>query len=276
MGEGQLAGGVGSLSSFGKEGFKLQSIFFKKVGLRSPDIAWISVRDNQAEFMQLLLMISSTFDKIGHEVYTLQKPEIGEASESFIKGTVGSITMPHKRNPELSEQLGTLARLIRHNINCLNENLVHEHERDGRAWKSEWGLIGPTCVMMGTLLRFGHVLCSTIEVNSEKMMANLEGTKGHILSEGVMLALARKIGKQSAHGLVYQVTMTSFDEKCSFKSCLLENEIIMAHLSLGDIDSLLDYKNQLGLCPQFVDRIVELSHTSRESDQPYLERYFSE
>ena len=141
MGYGQLAGGVGSLSAFGKKGLKLQSIFFEKLGLRTPDIAWISVRDNQAEFLQLLSMISSTLDKVGHEVYSLQRPEISEVNELFLEGTVGSITMPHKQNPELSEHLGTLARLIRHNTNCLNENLVHEHERDGRSWKSEWGLI---------------------------------------------------------------------------------------------------------------------------------------
>jgi len=108
------------------------------------------------------------------------------------------------------------------------------------------------------------------------MMANLEATKGHILSEGIMLVLARKIGKQSAHDLVYQVTMTAFEENRALKSCLVDNGRVMEHLSLDEIDSLLDYKHQLGLCPQFVDQIVELTHTSRESDQPYLEKYSSE
>ena len=275
MGYGQLAGGVGSLSAFGKKGLKLQSIFFEKLGLRTPDIAWISVRDNQAEFLQLLSMISSTLDKVGHEVYSLQRPEISEVNELFLKGTVGSITMPHKRNPELSEHLGTLARLIRHNTNCLNENLVHEHERDGRSWKSEWGLIGTICVMVGAQLHLGYILCSTLQVNSEKMMANLEAAKGHIFSEGIMLALARKIGKQSAHDLVYMIAMTAQKENRSLKSCLADNKKVMEHLSIDDIDSLFDYKLQLGLCPQFVDQIIKLTHTSRESDQQYFERYLS-
>ncbi len=274
MNEGQLAGGVGSLSAFGEKGMDLQLVFFKKLGLRPPDIAWISVRDNQAEFIQLLSMISATLDKIGHEVYTLQRPEIGEVSELFVSGTVGSITMPHKRNPELSEHLGTLARMIRHNANCLNENLVHEHERDGRAWKAEWGLIGPTCVMMGALLYFGLKLCSTIQVNSNKMMANLNSTKGQIFSEGVMLALARKIGKQSAHDLVYQVAMTAYEDKRSLKSCIEENELIMSHLSIEEIESLFEQKNQLGLCPEFVDRTIELNQNSRENDKLYLERSY--
>jgi len=220
-------------------------------------------------------MISSTLDKVGHEVYSLQRPEISEVNELFLKGTVGSITMPHKRNPELSEHLGTLARLIRHNTNCLNENLVHEHERDGRSWKSEWGLIGTICVMVGAQLHLGYKLCSTLQVNSEKMMANIEAAKGHIFSEGIMLALARKIGKQSAHDLVYMIAMTAQKENRSLKSCLADNKKVMEHLSIDDIDSLFDYKLQLGLCPQFVDQIIKLTHTSRESDQQYFERYLS-
>ena len=91
-----------------------------------------------------------------------------------------------------------------------------------------------------------------------------------------MLALARKIGKQSAHDLVYQVSMTAFENKRSLKSCIEENELVMAHLSLDEIESLFEYRNHLGFCPQFVDRTIELSHKSRENDKPYLERYFSE
>ena len=97
-------------------------------------------------------MIAATFDKIGHEVYTLQRPEFGEVREGFVNGTVGSITMPHKRNPEIGEHLGTLARIIRHNAGCLAESMVHDHERDGRSWKVEWGLIAPTCALVGAAL----------------------------------------------------------------------------------------------------------------------------
>ena len=164
MGEGQLAGGVGSLSSFGDKGFELQERFFAKLGLRPPDIVWNTARDTQVEFINLLAMIAATFDKIGHEVYNLQRPELGEVREGFVSGVVGSITMPHKRNPEIAEHLGSLARLIRHNAGCLAENLVHDHERDGRSWKAEWGLIGPTCAMTGSLLRLSKIMCANLEM----------------------------------------------------------------------------------------------------------------
>jgi adenylosuccinate lyase len=266
LGEGQLAGGVGSLSSFGDKGFELQARFFARLGLRAPDIAWLTTRDTNVEFMNILAMIAATFDKIGHEVYSLQHPELGEVREGFVGGTVGSITMPHKRNPEIAEHLGSLARLIRHNAACLAENLVHEHERDGRSWKTEWGLIGPTCAMTGALLRLAKTMCAHLQVDEARMMANLEATHGFVLSEGVMLALAQRVGKQTAHELVYATAMAAFEAGRPLKEAVLENEQITAHLSTAEIEALFDYRRRLGLCPEFVDKVSALTQADRAGD----------
>lgn len=270
MGEGQLAGGVGSLSSFGDKGFELQEKLFAKLGLRPPDISWITTRDTQVEFINLLAMVAATFDKIGHEVYTLQRPELAEVREGFVKGTVGSITMPHKRNPEIAEHLGSLARIIRHNASCLAENLVHDHERDGRSWKAEWGLIGPTCSMAGSVLRLGKIMCANLDVDKAGMMASLEASRGYVLSEGVMLALSKKIGKQTAHDFVYTTAMAAFEANRPLKDAILENEQIRAHLTVEEIEPLFDYHRQLGLCPDFVDRVAELTLIDRKKDIDYL------
>lgn len=267
LGEGQLAGGVGSLSSFGDKGLALQECFFAKLGLRPPDIVWNTARDTQAEFIHLLALIAATIDKIGHEIYNLQRPELGEVREGFVSGTVGSITMPHKRNPEIAEHLGTLARLIRHNSACLAENLVHDHERDGRSWKAEWGLIGPTCAMTGSLLRLAKIMCANLQVDKQIMRQNLEATQGYVLSEGVMLALAQKVGKQTAHTLVYETAMAAFEAGRPLPEAILENNQIMAHLSAQEVEALFDYEQQLGLCPQFVDRVAKLTELDRARDE---------
>lgn len=269
MGEGQLAGGVGSLSSLGEKGFELQEKFFARLGLRPPEITWINVRDTQVEFVNLLAMITATFDKIGHEVYNLQHPELGEVREGFVSGVVGSITMPHKRNPEIAEHLGSLARLVRHNAACLAENLVHEHERDGRSWKAEWGLIGPTCAMAASVLRLGKIMCANLEVDEARMLANLEASRGYVLSEGVMLALAQKIGKQTAHDIVYRTAMAAFEANRPLKEAILENEQITAHLSVAEIEDLFDYRRRIGLCPEFVDRVAALTRADRERDTAF-------
>ena len=270
MGEGQLAGGVGSLSSFGDKGFELQDKFFARLGLRPPDIAWITARDTQVEFINLLAMVAATFDKIGHEVYTLQRPELAEVREGFVKGTVGSITMPHKRNPEIAEHLGSLARIIRHNAGCLAENLVHDHERDGRSWKAEWGLIGPTCSMAGSLLHLAKIMCAHLDVDQAGMMDSLEASRGFVLSEGVMLTLSKKIGKQTAHDIVYAAAMAAFEAGRPLKDAILENEKIRAHLTVEEIEHLFDYHRQLGLCPDFVDRVSAMTQADRKGDSDYL------
>jgi adenylosuccinate lyase len=134
---GQLGGGVGSLSSLGSHALALQKTVLQRLGLNAPAISWTSTRDRYAEWLNVLAMMTSTGDRIGQEIVNLQRPEIGELSEGFIAGAIGSITMPQKRNPEISEHLGSLSRVIRHHAAHMAENLVHSHERDGRSWKGE-------------------------------------------------------------------------------------------------------------------------------------------
>ncbi|HJZ47146.1 MAG TPA: lyase family protein, partial [Roseiflexaceae bacterium] len=243
--------------------------FLARVELRPPVISWISARDTQTEFMNLLMLIAATFDKIGHEIYILQHPEIGELREGFVAGTVGSITMPHKRNPEIAEHLGTLARLIRHQVSCLAESLVHDHERDGRSWKVEWGVIAPICVMAGALLHLSTIMCAGLEVDSARMLANLEATQGHVLSEGVMMALAAHVGKQTAHDRVYAAAIAAAQAGRPLRAALLEQPEITRHLSADQIDTLLDYRRQLGMCPQLVDRVLAAAEELRRTDQAY-------
>lgn len=149
---GQLGGGVGSLSSFGGNALALQLAFMQRLGLNTPAISWTSSRDRYAEWLNVLAMIIATGDKIGQEIVNLQRPEIGELSEGFVSGAVGSITMPPKRNPEISEHLGTLSRVVRHHAAHSAENLVHSHERDGRSWKGEWIIIPDATLATGKSL----------------------------------------------------------------------------------------------------------------------------
>ncbi len=253
---GQLAGGVGSLSSLGPRALELQKSFLARLGLNAPAISWTTARDTLAEWFNLLALIASTGDKIGHEIYNLQRPEIGEVSEGFMTGTVGSITMPHKRNPEISEHLGTLARLIRHNTALIVESLVHDHERDGRSWKAEWVVLAETCLAVGKLLVLLRTLVGNLVIHTDRMRANLEATGGFVLSEAVMLALAARIGKQSAHTLVYEASMAAHAAGHGLKEAILDNSQICAHLSRDEIEALFDYRQHTGQCGAMVDQVL--------------------
>jgi adenylosuccinate lyase len=259
---GQLAGGVGSLSSLGPRALELQQRFLARLGLDTPIISWTTSRDTLAEWSNLLALIASTGDKIGHEIYNLQRTEIGEVSEGFVAGTVGSITMPHKRNPEIAEHLGTLARVIRHNAALQAESLVHDHERDGRSWKVEWASVAETCMAAGKLLSLLSILTANLVIHPDHMRANLEATGGFVLSEAVMLALAQRTGKQSAHTLVYETAMAAHAQRRGLKDALLANPLIRSHMSQDEIEALFDFRQHTGHCGAMVDQVlVELRKT---------------
>jgi len=257
MDVGQLCGGVGSLSSLGPKALEIQAAFCERLGLQASAISWTTSRDILAEWGNLLVLVTGTADRIGHEVYNLQRSELGEVSEGFVAGTVGSITMPHKRNPEIAEHLGSLARVVRANAQLLNEGLVHDHERDGRSWKTEWHAVPELTMAASKSLDLLREMLSGLVVHPERMRANLEASKGYTLSEAVMLALAERVGKQTAHRLVYETAMRAAEQGAPLKEAIAEDRAIMKHFSTQEIDALFDYAAHTGMCGALVDQVLQ-------------------
>ena len=271
----QLCGGVGSLSSLGPRGFELQQKFASRLNLRTPEMSWIAARDGIVEWFQVLTLISGTADRIGHEVYNLQRPEIGELTEGHTPGTVGSITMPHKQNPEIAEHLGTLARVIRHNAALIAECQVHDHERDGRAWKVEWAVLPETGMAAAKLLRLLEMMTGRLEVDPARARANIERRQGLLSSEAVMLALATDLGRQTAHRLVSEAARSVQEAGGTLREAVLRDDRIRGHLSAERLDALFDLEQQVGLCRELVDRVVAaarrvraLEHADADAAEP--------
>ncbi|MDQ6784423.1 MAG: adenylosuccinate lyase family protein [Actinomycetota bacterium] len=195
---GQLGGAVGTLGFFGDDGPALRAAFCARLGLADPLIAWLTARDRPADLALLLAMVCSTLARIGGEVYELSRPEIGEVREPLSPATVGSITMPHKRNPERAEHLDTLARLARANAGVLLEGMVAAHERDGRAWKAEWAALPEVCLVTSTALRLAREIVDGLEVDTVAMAANIAARGGYLSSEEILADLSAKVGKHAA------------------------------------------------------------------------------
>src|SRR5262245_27180973 len=128
----------------------------------------------------------------------LQRPEIGELREAVGAGGVSSIMMPHKRNPESSEHLDTLARLTRANALVLMEGQVQLHERDGRGWKAEWVALPEVCLLTSASLRLGIACVEGLEVDADRMSANVAAAEGLLASERILGTLASRLGKHRA------------------------------------------------------------------------------
>jgi adenylosuccinate lyase len=197
----QLGGAVGVLGWFGADGAALRAAFCSELGLGEPAISWLTSRDRVAEFAHVLAMVCATLARIGTEVYELQRPEIGELQEATTASAVGSITMPHKRNPERSEHLDTLARLVRASAGVLLEGMVSMHERDGRAWKAEWVAFPEVCLLTGAALRTAVELLAGLEVDVEAMAAKVGQQAG---SERALAALTARVGRRRAQELLHE------------------------------------------------------------------------
>lgn len=256
MGMAQLAGGVGSVSSLGGRGLELQRRFAERLGLSAPRVSWTCSRDVLAEWCGLLAMITATADRIGHEVYNLQRSEIAEVREGFVSGTVGSITMPHKRNPEIAEHLGTLARLVRHLAAAVSESLVHDHERDGRAWKTEWHAVPEVTMMAGRAVELLAQMLSGLEVDAARMLSNLRACGGVVISEAAMLALAPRIGRDAAHRLMYELSLAASASGLALTEAVRTDRRITSLLDSAEVEALLDVASHTGRCADMVDRVL--------------------
>lgn len=197
---GQLAGAVGALGFYGEAGPELRRRFCARLGLGEPAISWLTARDRVAELAANAALASATLARMANEVYNLQRREIGEVSEAASPATVGSITMPHKRNPESSEQIVALARLVRSAAGVLTETMVGDHERDGRTWKTEWALVPELGHYLLAQLQMARALAEGLEVNDEAMAANLGegGPASEFGSQELLRRLSARLGKHRA------------------------------------------------------------------------------
>jgi adenylosuccinate lyase len=250
----QLGGALGTMEFWRDRALGLLDGFACQLGLGVPDIPWLTSRDGVAEFIWLLAAISATVGKIGNEVYQLQRPEIGELQESFTPGTVGSITMPHKRNPEISEHLVTLSRVIRAQAGLALEAMGCEHERDGRAWKTEWLVIPETVMSFAACVGAGARMLQGLRVDAGRMLANIGKHRGYLLSEPVLRALTERLGKHTAHEAVYAAAMNGIDRDQDFRTAL-RADTRMDAISDAELDELLEVRESLGTCAAFADRV---------------------
>ena len=253
---GSIVGAVGTKASFGPKADEMEKAVNDRLGLGTPNISWQSARDRFYEFGSVMGGVNATLNKIGNQLLLMAHNEFDEIAEPFDEGQVGSSTMPHKRNPAVTENLVTVSNTMKSNINMLSDITKHEHERDGAVWKMEWKILPEICLMMSVVMDNLKFVLADIEVKQESMLANLNLLKGYALAERVMFALADKIGKQTAHEEVYLAAMKGIEEGLSFKDSLLANESIRAAVSEEELDELLDPTTYVGFSPKIVDHVI--------------------
>lgn len=259
---GNISGAICTYASIGKLGSQVEERALSRLGLNTPNIGWQAARDRFSEYASVMALISGSLGKIGNEFYNLMRTEINEVEEPFSDGKIGSTTMPHKRNPAALEGLASLTAPLLKSVALIHESMKVEHERDAMSWRAEWIALPEINLYLSAQLQTALAVLKGLKVNADRMLANLSLQNGLLLSEKVMFEIGKRLGKQTAHHLVYQCAMRAFEQNQPFKTVLLADPNLNQEFSEAELDSWLDPINYLGLAPEKVDQVIDYAEQS--------------
>jgi 3-carboxy-cis,cis-muconate cycloisomerase len=243
-----LGGGAGTYASLGKMGPPVQQGIGKLLGFGSMTVPSRAIGDHLGENICLLGLLAATCGKIGREIYTLMKTEFGEVEEPVPPGTVGSSTMPQKRNPKLCQDIIAAAAEVRSLVPLALEAMTTEHEADRTTSLMFDSAEARACIAMGDILsRLGEIMRG-LRLDPARMRANLDLGGGLIMAEAVMLDLGQALGRQHAHDVVYDSAMAAAEQGTSFGALLTADPRVTAHMTPAAIEKLLDPTAYTGLC----------------------------
>jgi adenylosuccinate lyase len=241
---GKISGAVGTFAHLDPA---IEAAVCGRLGLAAAPISsQVIQRDRHAELLSALAITAASLEKFALEIRGLQKTEIGEVEEPFAKGQKGSSAMPHKRNPIGCEQIVGLARLLRANAMAALENVALWHERDISHSSVERVILPDSFSALDHMLRRFTRIVSGMVVHPERMLDNLNRSRGVVFSGQVLLELARRgISRERAYEWVQRNAMKSFAEKKEFKALLLADADITTVLPASEIEKAFDLKEQL-------------------------------
>ena len=215
----------------------------QSLGLQmEPVSSQIVQRDRHAHFELTLALIAASLEKFATEIRSLQRTEVHEVEEPFGQGQTGSSAMPHKRNPELTERICGLARLIRgHSVTAL-ENVALWGERDISHSSAERIIIPDSCLALDYILSIFNRVIRDLRVFPDRMWANVESSQGLVFSQRLLLALVDQgLPREAAYKIVQKNAAISWDDNRDFRELVKSDSEALAYLTVQQLDEIFDY-----------------------------------
>ncbi len=249
---GKLSGPVGTHATVSPE---IEAAVCEHLGLTAaPASNQILQRDRHAQYVTTLALIAASLEKFATEIRGLQRTEVREVSEPFPKGQPGSSSMPHKRNPELSERVCGIARLIRGHAVTAIENVALWHERDISHSSAERIILPDASIALDYILNLFTGVMRDLNVDPDRMMHNVESTHGVLFSQRVLLALIEKgMAREEAYQVVHHQAMESWETGQDFRHMMQSDAEVSRRLPSEELEKLFEYKYYV----RHVDEIFE-------------------
>lgn len=252
----EFSGAAGTLASLGERGLEVQEALAGELGLGVPPITWHSARDGIAEAVQLLALISGSLAKLALDISIMMTTELSEVSEPFVRHRGASSTMPQKQNPVSCELILAGARLVRNHAGTMLDAMVHDFERATGPWHLEWSAVPEAFSLTSGILAQAEFLLTGLQVFPAIMARNLDHSRGLIVAEAVMMALAPLTGRKEAHDIVYAACRRAVEEDLSLLQALSAMPEVAGPLGAEALTRLTDPANYLGTAPKMVDRML--------------------
>lgn len=256
---GQMTGAVGTQAALGPKGMEVQETMMEQLGLVTVDVSnQVIARDRYAEYFMFLANVATTLDKIGIELRSLQRTEIGEVEEAFGAKQVGSSTMPHKRNPIKSEQVCGLARIVRSAVEPALCNNTLWDERDLTNSSCERVLFPEASILTDHCIRLMTGVVRGLVINRAAIHRNLAFLHGINMAESVMIELTKKaMNRQDAHERVRVASMQALAEERPLADILSTDPVVIRFCSKQDLETLLSPDSYIGTAVQQVERVIQ-------------------
>ena len=253
----QFGGAAGTLAALSDRGLEVSRELAAELGLSDPVMPWHTARARIAQLGSALAIVTGAAGKVALDIVLLAQTEIGEVSETAAAGRGASSTLPQKRNPVGSIEILAAVRAINAQASLLLGTMLQEHERAAGAWQSEWPAVTEALrLTSGAVSRLADVL-EELEIHSEQMQRNLDLSGGLILSEHLVMLLAKRTDLVTARKLVDAVISASAKSGRPFKECVIEDRDIARHLNRGELEAALDPAGYLGSSDQLIDHVLQ-------------------
>lgn len=253
---GKISGAVGAFAHLDPI---VEEKVCERLGLKAAPVSTqIIQRDRYAEFLCTLAIIASSLDKFALNVRHWQRTEVGEAQERFAIGQKGSSAMPHKRNPIISERICGIARIVRANSLVGLENVALWHERDISHSSAERVVLPDSSIALDYILHKTTSLIEGLVVHPDRMLENLQATRGLVFSGQLLLALTRKdVSRETAYEWVQRNAMKVWDENENFQNLVSKDSDIAGHLSQEEIKAVFEVDTYLRNIDTIFDRVFD-------------------